>query len=65
MSERDQKVTRRIRTMIQQGATKKTVVADLTSHGLPEPTAAVMYRAGKLRVKTESAVKLEKAARRK
>ena len=65
MSERDQKVTRRIRTMIQQGATKKTVVADLTSHGFPEPTAAEMYRAGKLRVKTESAVKREKAERRK
>jgi len=65
MSERDQKVTRRIRTMIQQGATKKTVVADLTSHGFPEPTAAALYRAGKRLVKTESAVKLEKAARRK
>ena len=51
--------------MIQQGATKKTVVADLTSHGFPEPTAAAMYRAGKLLVKTESAVKREKAERRK
>ena len=65
MSEREQKVTRRIRTMIQQGATKRTVVEDLKSHGFPEPTAAAMYRAGKLLVKTESAVKREKAERRK
>jgi hypothetical protein len=64
MSEREQKVTRRIRQMIKEGATKKTVVADLTRHGFPEPTVAAMYRAGKLLVKTESLVKLEKAERR-
>jgi len=51
--------------MIKQGATKKTVVEDLKSHGFPEPTAAAMYRAGKLLVKAESLVKLEKAERRK
>ena len=65
MSERELKVTRRIRQMIKQGATKKAVVADLTSHGFSEPTAAAMYRAGKLLVKAESLVKLEKAERRK
>ena len=65
MSEREQKVTRRIRKMIKRGATKKAVVADLTSHGFPESTAAAMYRAGKLLVKAESLVKLEKAERRK
>ena len=47
------------------GATKKTVVEDLKSHGFPELTAAAMYRAGKLLVKAESLVKLEKAERRK
>jgi len=65
MSERDQKVTGRIRKMIKQGATKKTVLEDLKSHGFPEPTAAAMYRAGKLLAKAESLVKLEKAERRK
>ena len=65
MSEREQKVTRRIRQMIKQGATKNTVVEDVTSHGFPEVTAAAMYRAGKLLVKAESLVKLEKAERRK